>query len=616
MSETMLDHALAYAARGWHVLPVKRDKHPHTEHGVKDATTDAAQLRQWWQRWPSANIGIATEPSNLVVIDIDMHGGPDGFESWRDLWHELGQPEPDTLCDETPTGGQHVYFASSEVFKSAKGKLAPALDIQSRGVYVIAPPSVHPNGGRYGWAMGCDLDSIAPLPEALAQRMRDLERQAPERQGPSDHGDGIPVGQRNDTLASYAGALRRVGASPDAIGAALVAMNPIECKQPLPEHEVKAIAQSVGQYAPAQAHTVLDGWSLERLLMAEFPEPRWIVPSLLPAGLSILGGRPKQGKSFLALQMALALATGGRFLDHQLAQGAALYVALEDSPRRLQGRLRSMMATATGELAIAFNWPALNELEGIEALEAAINRDNLSLVVIDTLARAIKGRLDWDEIGAVTALLGDLQHLALTHDCCILLIDHHRKGGVMGADVIDDVMGSSGKTAVADTIMGIYRKRGERGATLAVTGRDIETVELGIAFDGLTCCWQLDQSAQGVRTGTVQDDILATVAELGGEATTSELADALGLDVGNTSRELAELVRKGAMVKLPRKGHAVPYALPDDNLVHDDKLNKDDNVTATSLSSLLSLSSIPDGQNGKHNLSDWERAMLDEADNA
>ena len=608
----MLDHALAYAAKGWHVLPVKRDKTPYTQHGVKDATTDAALVRTWWQRWPSANIGLATGASGLVVIDIDAKHGARGWDSWPELWHELGASEPDTLYCETPTGGGHAYYVAAETFSAKVGKLGDGLDIRSGNSYVLAPPSIHPNGGAYGWAMG--TTEIAPLPAPLAQRMRDLAHQAPERV--ETDGDGVREGQRNATLASYAGALRRQGVGIEPLTAALLALNATQCKPPLSESEVRSIAKSVGQYEPAQNRPVSESWSLERLLMAEFPEPRWVVPSLLPAGLSILGGRPKQGKSFLALQMALALASGGRFLDHQLDQGAALYVALEDSPRRLQGRLRSMGATITNGLSIAFEWPALNELEGIEALEAAITRDNLSLVVIDTLARAIKGRLDWDEIGAVTALLGDLQHLALAHDCCILLIDHHRKGGVMGADVIDDVMGSSGKTAVADTIMGIYRKRGERGATLAVTGRDIESAELGIAFDGLTCCWQLDESAQGVRTGTVQDSILAAVTELGGEATTTELAEMLDMPKGNVSREIADLVGKRALVKGERDGHRVPYMLAGDNLpsINDNHENLD-NLTDTRLSTLSRLSSIPDGQNGNHNLSDWERAMLSEADN-
>ncbi len=301
-------------------------------------------------------------------------------------------------------------------------------------------------------------------------------------------------------------------------------------------------------------------WGLAELLAADFPEPVWVVDGLLPAGLSLLAGRPKLGKSFLGLQLALAVGAGGRFLDRPVTRGQALYIALEDSPRRLQGRLRDMGAEALEGLHVAFHWPALNTPEGLDALADAIRSNGLRLVVIDTLARAIKGRLDWDNLTEVTAMLGALQELALAANCCVLLIDHHRKGNGLAADVVDDVMGSTGKAAVCDTILGLYRQRGDKGATLAVTGRDVEEASLGLAFDPLTRTWQVDETAQGVRRGTVQDAILATLEEWG-EGTTAELAEALGRDRGNVHHELAELVAKGAVRKAAKRGREQPYEI-------------------------------------------------------
>jgi len=283
------------------------------------------------------------------------------------------------------------------------------------------------------------------------------------------------------------------------------------------------------------------------------------VPDLLPAGLSLLAGRPKQGKSFLALQLAVAFGTGGVFLDRPVPHGRALYIALEDSPRRLQGRVLGMRAPSDARVDFAFTWPDLSG-EGLDALEDRIMADGLRLVVVDTLARAVRDRLDWDDVGDVTRMLGGLQEMALARDVCVLAIDHHRKPGMV-TDVVDDVMGSTGKSAVADTIWGLYRQRGDKGANLAVTGRDVAEVQLGIAFDRVTLSWQLDETAEGVRYGTVQADILDAMAELGGEATTTELAEALDMDKGNVSHELGELVAKGAVAKGERRGHSIPYRL-------------------------------------------------------
>ncbi len=83
-------------------------------------------------------------------------------------------------------------------------------------------------------------------------------------------------------------------------------------------------------------------WTDREILTAVFPEPNWIVKGLIPEGLTVLGGRPKVGKSWMLLQIALSVQCGGRFLETQVEPGDVLYLALEDNGRRLQERMRDI----------------------------------------------------------------------------------------------------------------------------------------------------------------------------------------------------------------------------------------------------------------------------------
>jgi len=157
----MLESALCYIARGWRVHPCRpRGKTPLTVHGVKDATTDEAQIREWWAKWPDANIGIATgKKSGFFVLDVD---GDSGAESLRELDKEIGGL-PEALRSRTGTDGEHIFFRYPEREIGNKQSFRPGLDIRGEGGYVIAPPSIHPNGQPYTWPLGKDT----PLPEPL-----------------------------------------------------------------------------------------------------------------------------------------------------------------------------------------------------------------------------------------------------------------------------------------------------------------------------------------------------------------------------------------------------------------------------------------------------------------
>lgn len=169
---TLHESAIRYAAQGWPVLPLHHPiegacscgnpdcsspgKHPRTEHGLSDATTDPEAITRWWAEDPNANIGVRTgHVSGMVVLDIDAKNG--GLESWRDLQDFNGRV--DTLTSHTGGGGLHLFFeAPTEDLKSTSSQIAPGVDTKAEGGYVVMPPSLHISGKRYRWE-GQDDDS-------------------------------------------------------------------------------------------------------------------------------------------------------------------------------------------------------------------------------------------------------------------------------------------------------------------------------------------------------------------------------------------------------------------------------------------------------------------------
>jgi hypothetical protein len=247
--------ALWYARRGWYVFPCKpAGKTPLTPHAGYDATADLTVIRRWWERWPDANIAIATgRASGIVVLDVDPgHGGDDSLAA---LVAEHGQlvETPEVL---TGGGGRHLYFRAppGDEVKNAVGVGGwPGLDLRGEAGYVIAPPSLHPSGNRYAWEASSRPEStpLADMPDWLLALV--AERAGADGRKPAEPiPERIRAGERNTTLTSLAGTMRRRGASEAAILAALAAENRLRCEPPLGEEEVKQIGKSVSKYAAGE----------------------------------------------------------------------------------------------------------------------------------------------------------------------------------------------------------------------------------------------------------------------------------------------------------------------------------------------------------------------------
>ena len=214
MLNKVVDYAQIYAARGWHVLPL-RGKIPIVAHGVKAASCDLTQIETWWTVEPAGNVGVACgRVSGLVVLDIDPRHG--GDETLLDLQAIHGKLPP-TLEVLTGGGGRHLYFkypAGVQYVKCSAGQLGPGLDVRADGGYVVAPPSIHPDTGKpYEWEASSDpmTDDPAELPDWLLNLLT-ISRPQTSSNGHKPNPNGaIPQGQRNTTLTKFkrGGWLRR-----------------------------------------------------------------------------------------------------------------------------------------------------------------------------------------------------------------------------------------------------------------------------------------------------------------------------------------------------------------------------------------------------------------------
>lgn len=257
--------ALWYASRSWRVFPVHSirpdggctcgdpqckspAKHPITRRGVHDATTNKAQIRAWWSRWPWANIGLATgAESGFFVLDVD---GDIGSDSLQDLEAEHGRL-PDTIESVTGSGGRHILFHYPDFqVRNSASTIAPGLDIRGDGGYIVAPRSLHVSGRRYEWEASSRPDEVelAPAPPWLLDLLRKQSRSEGQAVPASEWRElakGVAEGGRNNAIARISGHLLAKRVNPSLVLQLLIAWNAMFNSPPLTSEEVASTVNSI-----------------------------------------------------------------------------------------------------------------------------------------------------------------------------------------------------------------------------------------------------------------------------------------------------------------------------------------------------------------------------------
>ena len=287
-------------------------------------------------------------------------------------------------------------------------------------------------------------------------------------------------------------------------------------------------------------------------LMGKTFEPtRWVVPDVLPEGLSLLVGKPKKGKSWMGLGMCEAVAVGGvAFGIKRVEQGDSLYLALEDNEKRLKKRLQKILngASAPDNMHLRTEWPRLDE-GGAEALDAWLTEHpNARLVVIDTLAKIRKEGRGQNIYAEDYAALEALLPLASKHSVAIVVVHHLRK--MAASDPLDEISSSTGLTAGVDGFLILRRTPGSKGPTLYVDGRDIEEpTEYALIWNLNTATWTIEGEAEEVHISKERSDILLTLNRAGEWMTPKEVSDALGSSYSSVKKLMWTMLGDGQLIK-------------------------------------------------------------------
>jgi hypothetical protein len=267
--------------------------------------------------------------------------------------------------------------------------------------------------------------------------------------------------------------------------------------------------------------------SAAELRTKRFDPVRYVLPGFVPEGLTLLVGRPKIGKSWWALDFAVACAAGRTTLGKLTPiSGDVLYLALEDGWRRLQRRLDKLLGTFHDDWPERLNlvsmggWRRSDEggLWDIEVWCKSV--PNPTLIVIDTLQRfrkpaSGKSPLYGDDYEAITGL----QKIASDYKIAILILHHDRKSDA--DDAFDTVSGTLGLTGAADTILIIKRKA--NCVVLYARGRDIEESETAMQFTKETCRWTILGQAAEVQRSTERGRVIAALKAAGKPLSTKEI---------------------------------------------------------------------------------------------
>lgn len=589
-------HALHLVGKGFRVFPITPGgTHPMVKFGAESSADPDHITRTWWRSDASRkNVGVHTG-DGLMVLDIDTgHGGGESIQSLL----AVHGPLPDTYAVSTPSGGAHFYFTTDKDVRNSASKVGPGIDIRGHNGFVVGAGSVREQTDKKAGGVYTALNDLppAPCPEWLEQ-LAMAEKAAPAgalAQTMQQQMTNVPKGARNDRLFKEACGLRGQGYSHAAILAALRGRNAADTDEPLDDSEIQLIASQAAKYTPnnpmggqqsfkapntmppdpprsKRRHVddeppappkPFDIMRSDELYSLDLPALQYSIEPLMAEGLYLLNGRPKGGKSWLAMAMAAAVAEGVPLWDQfETNQGDVLYLALEDGHRRLRDRL----AYFDNPRGIDFVTRDAATLDTglLDQMQWWVDsRDNPRFIVIDILQRIrpVNGggenayTFDYNSIKPLQEWANDV---GLT----ILVVHHTRK---LQTDTnMDSVSGSQGLAGAVDGLMFLKTPNSGKTGLLSLESRDTDNGDYDLVRAAKPSgCWEfIGEHDDASDVGSTDSRILAQLA-VDGPLTVNDLAQALATARSHVQTACTRMFHDGSL-KREKEGRAFIYAIPD-----------------------------------------------------
>lgn len=461
----MMDYALWYGNLGMAVFPIKpRSKSPLTKHGFRNASKDPQQIKKWWSCWPDANIGVATGvvSGGLVVIDLDVDNekGIDGRATLREWEATHGSLPSETWLAITGRGGYHYFYRDTSGTGCRRG-LYEGVDIKGEGGYIVAPPSVHPNGRRYEWEQDPILYPLAEVDNIVSDFLHPVPNE-PERRGFRSP-EQIPEGERTDTLMKLVCSQQAKGLSDEAIKAAVRAENDLKCTPPLSDGELETeVFPALKRYEKGTAHyqAVFDKGkfrpvkkhSIEMVIMSKASEksPDWLITDYMPRyQITSLAGDGGSGKTTVWCAIAAAVSSGRKsflesFLPEDWGNGEpkkVMFFSAEDSfEYTLKRRLRKNGANLDNICSIDIADERFQDIKfNSPFLEQLLDAHRPALCIFDPIQAFVPPDIRMGDRNAMRGCLSPLIGYGEKYGTTFLIIEHaNKQSGVWGRKRIAD----------------------------------------------------------------------------------------------------------------------------------------------------------------------------------